>query len=79
MTNNITSGKYPKARSAKTMRADMDMAAFDDTIHMAENMAGERGRLADIQAQTMSGLTASERAEMFAESGLKMPKRPAQW
>jgi uncharacterized phosphosugar-binding protein len=76
MTNNITSSKTPPVGK----RFDIDQPAFvGDAILDYENEEGEMGRLSDIQAQTMANLSDSERAEMFAESGIKMPRRPMQW
>lgn len=70
-TNGITSSRAPRRRTRSTRLVGAGNPSFiGDPI--LERDAGERGRLAGVKAQTMSGLHAEARIELLREAGINV-------
>jgi hypothetical protein len=70
-TNNVTTGKAPRARTTRTKLVGGGNPAFTgDPI--LEKDAGERMRLAGIKAQTMTGLSTAAKIELLNEAGIRI-------
>lgn len=74
-TNNITSGKVPARRGNKPLQDDaVPQFQGDAILEKKFGLVGDRGRLAEVQAQPVVGISNSTRDDLLRQAGVKVQR-----